>query len=209
MSMRSIGLKLCISIWMTVACATVSSQAQQKSNPPDFSSNRAGWAALERGPTFAAVPGQVPPVTSDPAHPYVPNGTGRQPSYRIGDLGNPNLRPWVKERMKRDNDEVLAGKIAFTPRSSCTSAGIPGFILFGFQPLYFLQTPKEVVMIYSGDQQVRHVYLDVPHSAHPKPSWYGESVGHYEGDTLVIDTIGLSHKTVVEGYRPRHTGKIH
>ena len=43
----------------------------------------------------------------------------------------------------------------------------------------------------------------------PKPSWYGESVGHYEGDTLVVDTIGLNDKTVVDVYRTPHTEKLH
>jgi hypothetical protein len=71
-------------------------------------------------------------------------------------------------------------------------AGVPAFMLFPVvEPIYFLQTPKQVTMVFSGDAQVRRVYLDVPHSAHPKPSWYGESVGHYEGDTLVIDTVGV------------------
>ena len=111
--------------------------------------------------------------------------------------------------MKKDNAEVLAGKFAFTPHSSCMPAGVPGFHLYGFQPLYFVQTPKEVVMIYSNDQQVRHVYLGVPHASNPKPSWYGESVGHYEGDTLVVDTIGLNDKTFVDNYRTPHTEKLH
>jgi hypothetical protein len=101
--------------------------------------------------------------------------------------------------MKKDNDEVLAGKIAYTARSSYRPAGTPAFMLIGgVQPLFFLQTPKEVWMIYSGDAQVRRVYLDVPHSANPMPSYYGESVGHYEGDTLVVDTIGLNDKTFID-----------
>jgi hypothetical protein len=65
------------------------------------------------------------------------------------------------------------------------------------------------LIIFSGDQQVRRVYLDVPHSANPKPSWYGESVGYYEGDTLVVDTIGLNDKTFVDNYRTPHTTKLH
>jgi hypothetical protein len=72
-----------------------------------------------------------------------------------------------------------------------------------------VQAPKEVVMIYSNDQQVRHVYLDVPHSQNVMPSWYGESVGHYEGDTLVVDTIGLNDKTFVDNFRTPHTEKLH
>jgi hypothetical protein len=46
----------------------------------------------------------------------------------------------------------LAGKIGFTARSSCQPGGVPGFALFGVRPVYFLQTPKEVVIIYSGDR---------------------------------------------------------
>src|SRR5947208_82432 len=130
--------------------------AQQKAAPPDFSANgTVGWVGLQgNGPGFAAIPGRTPPVADDPAHPFVPNGVGRQPSYRIADLRNPNLKPRVKEHMKKDIDEVLAGKIAFTPRSSCMMAGVPGFMAYGGgSPVYFIQTPKLVWIIYSGDQQ--------------------------------------------------------
>src|SRR5262249_46875693 len=128
----------------------------------------------------------------------------------IADLNNPNLRPWVKEHMKKDNDEVLAGKIAFTAASSCMPLGVPGFMVQGGpNALYFVQTPKQVWMVSQSNQQVRRVYMDVPHSANPKPSWYGESVGHYEGDTLVVDTIALGGKRVLDIYRTPHTEKLH
>ena len=64
-------------------------------------------------------------------------------------------------------------------------------------------------MIFSGNAETRHIRLDVSHSANPKPSWYGESVGHYEGDTLVVDTIGLNDKTFIDNYRTPHTDKLH
>ena len=133
---------------------------------------------------------------------------GVTPNYRIADLTNPNLTPPVKQTMQKDIDEVLAGKTAYSPSTSCEPAGVPAFLL---QPsvLYFIQGPKEVVMIQSYDSQVRHVFLDVPHSAGLKPSWYGESVGHYEGDTLVVDTIGLNDRTFVDSYRTPHTDKLH
>ena len=195
-------------IW---AIPTAPAVGQQRAAPPNFSSNQFGWVRVgQGGPDFDPVPGQVPPVTNDSAHPFVGNGTGRQPTYRIADLSNPNLKPWVKAHMKKDNDEVLAGKIAFTARSSCAHAGVPGFMAYGGPtPLYFVQTPKVVWMIFSGDHQVRRVYMDVSHSENPRPSWYGESVGHYEGDTLVIDTIGQNTKTVVDPYRTPHTEKLH
>jgi hypothetical protein len=186
--------------------------AQEKSSLPDFSSGNAGW--LTFNVDFSIVPGGTSPMRDDPGHPRVSNQeaarTGKQPTFFIADLSdNRLLKPWVVERMKKDNAEVLAGKIAFTPHSSCMPAGVPGFHLYGFQPLYFVQTPREVVMIYSNDQQVRRIYLDVPHTANLKPSWYGESVGHYEGDTLVVDTIGLNDKTFVNNFRTPHTEKLH
>jgi hypothetical protein len=78
------------------------------------------------------------------------------------------------------------------------------------ESFYFLQTREKVTIINPGGPEIRQVYLNVPHSAAPKPSWYGESVGHYEGgDTLVIDTIGISDKGFVDNYRTPHTNKLH
>jgi hypothetical protein len=62
--------------------------------------------------------------------------------------------------------------------------------------------------MYQGGR-VRHVYMNVPHTKNPVPSWYGESIGHYEGDTLVVDTIGLNTVTFVDGYRTPHTTQEH
>jgi hypothetical protein len=179
---------------------------------PDFSSNLTGWVNISMD--FQPVPGAVGPTRNDPAYPYVSNQQARregiQPTFRIADLTNPNLKPWAKEIMKRENEKVLAGGIAYTPRSSCMPAGIPLFLMFPVaEPIYFIQTPKQVTMVFVGDSQVRRIYLDVPHSANPKPSWYGESVGRYEGDTLVVDTIGLNSKTYLDNYRTPHSEKLH
>jgi hypothetical protein len=183
--------------------------AQDKISPPNFSPNPSvGWIGVGG---IRPVPGTVSPLVQDPKYPYVPNGTGQQPTYRIADLSNQNLKPWVKEVMKKDNDEVLAGKIAFTSGSSCTLAGVPAFLTLGGNnnPYRFVQSAKEVRILRDADSQVRRVYLNVPHSANPTPSWYGESAGHYEGDTLVIDTIGLNTRTFVDYYRTPHTEKLH
>jgi len=190
-----------------VFAAGVSAQ----SSVPDFSSNQTSWQG-GNGVNFTPVPGAVGPVVNDPAHPHYSNAEARrlgvQPTYRIADLSNPNIKQWAKDVMKKDNDEVLAGKIAYTPGSSCKPSGVPVFMLDG-GPFYFVQTAKEVLIIASEDSQVRRVYMNVPHSANVKPSWYGESVGRYEGDTFVVDTIGLSNKTFVDHFRTPHTEKLH
>ena len=189
-------------------CAGLAAGAAAQVPIPDFFSNNSAWVALNRD--FLAVPGSPPPVSNDPAHPYVQNGTpGRQPTYRVADLTNPNIKPWAKERMKKANDIVLAGGIGYTARSSCMPAGVPGFMMFVVEPIFFVQSPKEVLMIFQGDMQVRHIYLNVPHSEALRPSWYGESVGHYEGDTLVIDTVGLNDRTTIDNFRTPHTDKLH
>jgi hypothetical protein len=187
---------------------TLATKATAQAGVPDFSSNGAAWIAINRD--FVAVPRSPPPVSNDPAHPYVLNGTpGVTPTYRVADLSNPNIKPWAIERMRKANDVVLDGGIGYTARSSCMPAGVPGFMMFVVEPIFFVQSPEKILMIFQGDMQVRHIYLDVPHSEAPKPSWYGESVGHYEGDTLVIDTVGLNDRTTIDNFRTPHTEKLH
>ena len=152
------------------------------------------------------------PVTYDPAHPYVPtNPAGtRQPTYHVADVTNPILKPWAAKEMRRANQEVLSGGVPFVPRERCWPAGVPGFVLEPpFNISIFIETPKEILFIHQQDQQIRHIYMNVPHSAHPKPSWTGESVGHFEGDELVVDTIGVDERTLMDNYRTPHTDKLH
>ena len=150
------------------------------------------------------------PVVSEKGHPYVPNGNGNQPTYRIADVSNPILKPWAVEQMEKANDAVRAGKVPYITRERCWPAGVPGFTVYTrVQAIHFFQTPKEVTIINELNTQVRHIYLNVPHSQNPAHTWYGESVGRYEGDELVVDTIGLNDKTFVDNYRTPHTDKIH
>jgi len=190
-----------------IALLAGAAAAQGASGPPDLQSNNTAWIAMNND--LAGPATGLGPTKPDPAHPYVANGRPGQPTFRIADTNNPNLKPWAAERMKKDNAEVLAGKIAFTARSSCMPAGVPGFSSYIVEPVFFVQSPKEILMIYAGNQETRHVYMNVPHAPNPKPSWYGESVGHYEGDTLIVDTIGTNAKTYVDNYRTPHTEKLH
>jgi hypothetical protein len=149
------------------------------------------------------------PVESDPAHPYVPNGQG-QSTYRVADLTNPILKPWVVAQMKKSNDDVLEGKVPFIARERCWPGGVPNWDIYKpGQPVHIFQANDQVVMVNELYAETRRVYLNVPHSKNPKPSWYGESVGHYEGDTLVVDTVGFNDRTFVDNYRTPHTKELH
>jgi hypothetical protein len=204
---------LCVvaaTLWPAVGSEPVSS--------PNFSPDSiVGWIAVPGGfKPPASGPG---PVTNDPAHPlivnllpnYPPSGRiqGPQPTFAVADLNNPILQPWAQEALRKRNERILSGGTGFSRQASCWPIGVPGFLLHGVQPVYFIQTTKEVIMVWQEDYQIRHVYLNVPHSAHVTPSWFGESVGHYEGDTLVVDTIGMNDKTWIDNYRTPHTDKLH
>jgi hypothetical protein len=182
---------------------------------PNFATtDKTGWV-LDRAfgvddllPPPTGGPG---PVTFDKAHPYVPNNFGPKSTYRVADLSNPILQPWTIPSMKKANEAVLAGKIPFRARERCWPVGVPGFVAYSLvEPFYFYQTPDKVVVIVQNGPEVRHIYLNTTHSKHVKPSWYGESVGHYEnGDTLVIDTVGISPKSFIDNYSTPHTDQLH
>ena len=150
------------------------------------------------------------PVQGPPGHHYIPNGAGAQQTNRLADLTNPILKPWVVEQMQKTNDAVNAGKVPFIARERCWSTGVPGWDIFAHAAgMWVVQTEKVIYLIQELDQQVRRIYMNVPHSTNLKPSWYGESVGHFEGDDLVVDTIGMNDKSFVDNYRTPHTDQIH
>jgi hypothetical protein len=142
------------------------------------------------------------------------NRTHRQVTVRITNTKDPILKPWAAAQIEATNQEVLSGKreIPFTAQSRCWPGGVPGQLLYPFEPFYAIQTPKEVWLIWQRDHMVRRIFLTDKHSPNPKPSWFGESIGHYEnGDTLVVDTIGLSTQknSYIDNFRTPHSEKLH
>jgi len=198
-----------VSVAALTATMMLTQSAAAQNAPPDFSlgNSSTGWVSV--GTDWEPVPGAQPPVTYDPAHRYVPNGSGEQPTFRVADLTNPNLTDFAKESLKKDNDLVLSGYAMYARESRCWMTGTPVYLLNPAQPTFILQRPDKITMLWQMDQQVRHIYMNVPHSANPKPSWYGESVGHYEGDTLIVDTIGQNDKSFIDNYRTPHSDKLH
>jgi hypothetical protein len=221
MSIFSSATRLFAGTMFAVAALYPVQAAKDKAGPPVFSpSGDVGWIAFRGG--FIPPPSGPGPVKDDPAHPfvtgevsdpYVPDPvkyTGPvQPTFPVADINSPILQPWAKEQLRKQNERTLLGKPAYGPSASCRPAGVPNFLLYGVQPIYIVQGPKEVLITWQNDHQVRRVYLDRQHEARPKPSWFGDSVGHYEGATLVVDTIGLNDKTFVDNYRTPHTDRLH
>jgi hypothetical protein len=107
----------------------------------------------------------------------------------VGDYTNPVLQPWAAEMLRKFGEMSLAGKGYPTPRNQCWPEQVP-FVLANYG-MQILQQPEKVTILYPYDHQYRQVRLNEPHPAQVTPSWYGHSVGHYEGDALVVDTVGI------------------
>jgi hypothetical protein len=194
------------------AFATAWAADGAKAQIPDFMQNGIGWNSAGG---LMPVAGSPSPVVQDPKVAYTGNNTNRradggydQPTWRVGDVNNPNLTQFAKDGIKKANDMVAEGFAMYNRTSRCWQPGIPTLNISPGRT-YFLQTPKVVYIIWQRDQIARRVYMDQPHSANPKPSWNGESVGHYEGDTLVVDTIGQTTKSFVDLFRTPHSDKLH
>ncbi len=150
------------------------------------------------------------PITGQPGKHYVPNGAGAQQTHRLADVSNPILKPWAAEQIQKTNDAVNAGKVPFIARERCWPTSPSGWLVYAhFAGMWVAQTEKEIWLVQELDQQVRRIYMDIPHSKDIKPSWYGESVGHFENGELVVDTVGLNDKSFVDNYRTPHTDRMH
>jgi hypothetical protein len=143
-------------------------------------------------------------------------GPGTPPSQEVsnllelvGDYTNPILKPWAAEVVKKFGEMSLAGVGFPSPRNQCWPGGVP-FVFTG-GAIQILQQPYQIAILYNYDHQVRHVRLNESHPAHVTPTWFGDSVGHYEGDTLVIDTVGIKVGpfATVDWYGTPHTEALH
>jgi hypothetical protein len=110
-------------------------------------------------------------------------------SQLVGDYTNPILKPESAAVVKKFGDMSLAGIVYPNPANQCWPEPVP-FIYKNFALQILRNKPDEITMLYEQDHEVRHVRMNQPHRTPVTPSWYGDSIGHYEGDTLVIDTIG-------------------
>jgi hypothetical protein len=137
------------------------------------------------------------------------NGTGNILQL-VGDYTNPILKPEAAEVVKRHGELGLKGIGDPNPRNQCWPSGLP--FVFTDRPTQLVQMPDKVTILYGHDHQVRQVRLNEPHPTRVVPSWYGDSVGHYEGDTLVIDTVGIRADrpfAMIDWYGTPYTQALH
>jgi hypothetical protein len=136
------------------------------------------------------------------------NGVGNF-ARLVGDYTNPILKPEAAAIVKQHGEISLAGGGYPTPSNQCWPGGVP-YVFWDFLMEMFQQSDR-ITMVYRQGNEMRHVRLNEPHPAQVTPSWYGDSVGHYEGDTLVIDTVGIKvgRFAMVDMYGTPHSPALH
>jgi hypothetical protein len=178
------------------------------------------------GQTAAAPSGSIPDFSGVWAHPSIPGfeplasrptaiknlsrrGITSDNRQLVGDYRNPILKPEAAEIVKKRGEMSLAGIGYPTPRNQCWPGGVP--FVFTTTGIEVLQQPGEITFLYFEDHEVRHVRMNQQHPAVVTPSWYGDSVGHFDGDTLVIDTVGIKvgPHAMVDWYGTPHSPALH
>jgi hypothetical protein len=164
----------------TVAAATgpAGSASHGAASVPDFS----GVWNHPSLPWFEPLPSGPRPVMNLSRR----NGVSNYDQL-VGDYKNPILQPWAAEVVKKFGEISLAGVTFPNPSNQCWPEPPP--FMFKHNHMQMFQWPDRITMLYSGD--IRHVRMNQPHPAKVTPSWFGDSVGRYEGDMLVIDTVGV------------------
>ena len=127
---------------------------------PNFASPNYGWLTVDD--ELKPMTTGPRPVRNDANYPYYGNQSGTQPTYRISNSNNPVLTEWSKEILKKSNEGAIAGKFPYTFQSRCMPGGVPGQLAGVFEPVYFAQSEKEVLMMWQRDHVVRHIYMNVP-----------------------------------------------
>src|SRR5215467_3166017 len=171
----------CIAAALAAVAAAPAPAAPRGASVPDFSGIWAhqwlpGFEALPSGPTALINLSRRPDGASEV----------RQ---LVGDYKNPILKPEAAEMVRKRGEESKAHFGFHNPRNQCWPNGLP-FVLSA-NGLQIFDRGDHLTMIYRVDHQVRTVRMNATHPAKVTPDYYGDSVGHYEGDTLVIDTVGI------------------
>jgi hypothetical protein len=180
-SKASLRLRRCRRVMALVSCSValfpVIVEAQSAADHPDLTG---AWGIYRGGR------GADPKLAAPPPTPLV-----LKPEY---------AKPYEAKRAaeaeaQRRGEQLANGSVM------CVPYGVPTMMSIAIYPVEIIQTPKQVTIIGEAFSEVRRVYMDRPQAKieDVAPGYYGRSVGRWEGDTLVVDTVGI--KTTVNGYR--------
>jgi hypothetical protein len=126
----------------------------------------------------------------------------------------PPMTPWAEEKYRANKPNVGPRSVSLAetndPIMKCAPPGVPRVYLIRGAPLEIANIPGRVLMIFEYDHFVRNIFTDG--REHPKdlsPSWMGDAIGKWDGDTLVVDTVGFNDKTWLDNDGLPHSEDLH
>jgi hypothetical protein len=174
-------------------------------------------AAILLALTTAAV-AQSPPASTPPptaavsSNPHDIDGVWWTPGYDRKFRTVDGQLPPFTERGRREWERNVKADEAGTPvadaPTGCLPHGIPRLLASPY-PIQIITTPDQMTWVHEVNRNQRYIYMNDEHPKNPKPTYLGHSVGHWEGDTLVIDTIGLNDKTRIDEEGITHSTQLH
>jgi len=126
----------------------------------------------------------------------------------------PPMTPWAQEKFNANKPNLGPRSVPLgesnDPIIQCFPPGVPRVYLIRGEPIEFAQIPGRVIELYEYDHFVRNIYTDGrSHPADPIPTWMGDSTGKWDGDTLMVDTVGFNDKTWLDNDGHPHSEDLH
>jgi len=121
------------------------------------------------------------------------------------------MTAWAEEKFKGNHPigDKYTALTSNDPNFSCLPPGVPNIYTHAY-PIEFLQVPGRVVILFEYDHYVRQIFTDGrEHLKDANPTWLGDSTGKWEGDTLVVDSIGFNDKTWLDVSGHPHSEALH
>ncbi len=186
---------ICSSV-RAVACATLAMfcvEAGAVEKPPVMG---------EPGLRDARMPDSVPNISG------VWQTRGYERKIKPVDADDPPWQPWNQEQFAKRAAAEEAGRPLYDPTAACRPSGTPRIIAAPY-PVEIVQTPDKTVFLYEVQHLYRVIHMNAQHPRRVQPSFLGHAVGHWEGDTLVVDTVGLVKETQIDEAGTLHSDALH
>jgi hypothetical protein len=188
------------------ACFAVLALGVTHAQPSPAQGSAAGAAAA-----YPKGPGSLEGVWVNTAYLSTARYSARERAIRTSDGGPPPLLPSAAALLeKRLTDDMDRSQVFANTVSQCLPGGVPE-MMFGsiLYPVQFLENAGQVTVLFEEQNHFRIIFLNATHPKDLDPGFMGHSVGHWEGDTLVVDTIGFNDRTTIDMVGTPHTEALH